>query len=91
MYVAPPRRDIELGQPLKVKEIAESPDVVWTRLNLHTPRMSNTLPSSVQSIQTPPGLGRDRVPCTHQNFSQTYNPLFEGHTAGGQGLEQAPF
>ena len=65
-YVAPPRRDIELGQPSKRKEIAKSPEVVETRPNLHAPRMSNTLPSSVQSAQTPPGLGRDRVPCgTH--------------------------
>ena len=48
-YVAPSRRDIELGQPLKGKEIAESPEAVGTRLNLCAPRTSNTLPSSVQS------------------------------------------
>ena len=83
-YMAPPRRDFELGQPSKGKDIAESPEVVGTRPNLHALRMSNSLPSSVQSAQTPPGLGRDRVPCgTHHNFSQTYNPLFEGRTAGG--------
>ena len=28
---------------------------------------------------------------THQNFRQTYNPLFEGQTTGGQGREQLPF
>ena len=65
-YVAPHRRDVELGQPSKGKEITESLEVVGTRPNFHAPRMSNILPSSVQSAQTPPGLGRDRVPCgTH--------------------------
>ena len=91
-YVAPPKRDIELGQPSKGKEIAESPEVVGTRPNSHAPRMRNILPSLTQSTQSPLGLGRDRVPCgTHQNFSQTYSPLFEGHIAGWQGREQAPF
>ena len=48
-YVAPPRRDTKLGQPSKGKEIAESPEVMGTRLNFYAPRVSNTLPSSVQS------------------------------------------
>ena len=51
-YVASPRRDIELGQPSKGKEIMEPPEVVGTRPNLHAPRMSNALPSSVQIAQT---------------------------------------
>ena len=82
--MAPPRRDVELSQPSKGNEIAESPDVVGNRPNLNAPRMSNILPSSAQSAPTPLGLGRDRAPCgTHQNFSQTYNPLFEGQIARG--------
>ena len=89
---APPWRDIEFNQPSKGKEIAESPEVVGIRPNLYVPRMINTLPSSVQSAQTPPGLGHYWFPCgTYKNFRQTYNPLFEGHTAEGQGREQAPF
>ena len=58
-YVAPPRRDIELGQPSKGKEIAESPEVVGNRPNSHAPRMSNILPSSAQSALIPLGLGHD--------------------------------
>ena len=69
-YVAPPRRDVELGQPSKGKEIAESPDVVGNIPNLNAPRISNILPSSAQSTPTPLGLGRDKAPCgTHQNFN----------------------
>ena len=83
---------MSIGQPSNGKEIAESPEVVGNRPNLNAPRMSNILPSSAQSAPTPLGLGRERAPCgTYHNFSQTYNPLFEGHIAGGQGREQGPF
>ena len=59
--MAPPKRDIELGQPSKGKYITESPKVVGNRPNLNTPRMSNILPSSAQSAPTPLRLGRDRA------------------------------
>ena len=85
-YIAPPRRDIKFGQPSKGKEIAESPEVMGVRPNLNASRVGNTLPVSVQSAQTPPGLGCDGIPFgTHQNYRKTYNPLFEGQAAGGQG------
>ena len=66
--------------------------LMGARPNLHALRVSNTVPSSVQSAQTPLRLGRDgTLSGTYQNFRQTYNPLFEGQTAGRQGQEQVPF
>ena len=91
-YVAPPKRDTEFSLSSKGKEIADFPEVGDSRPKKYDPRVSNMLPSSVQSTQTPLGIGRDGTSfSTHQNLRQTYNPSFEGQTAGGQGREQLPF
>ena len=66
-YVASLKRDTKFDQSSKGKEIAGSPKVVGTRPNQYTLRLSNMLPSSVQSVQTPLRMGCDEIPCgTHQ-------------------------
>ena len=82
--MAPPKKDTKFSQSLKGKEIVGSPEVVGTRPNQYVQRLSNMLPSSVQSEQTPLRMGRDEIPSgTHQNLKQMYNPLFEGQAFGG--------
>ena len=91
-YMASPKRDTEFRQPFKGKEIADFPEVVGSRPNQYAPRVSNMLPSVVQSAPTSLGIGHDgTLSSTFQNFRPTYNPLFKGQTTGGQGREHLPF
>ena len=76
-YVAPPRRESKFGQPSKWKEITKSPKVMGIRPSQFVPRGGQLGPSFVQSAQTS-SLGCDESPSgCHQNFRQTYNPLYE--------------
>ena len=84
-YVASLKRDTKFGQPSKGKEIAGSLEVEGARSNQYTLRASHLLLSSVQSAQTPLGIGCDEIPSgTYQNLRQTYNPLFERQASRGK-------